>query len=157
MYPSAWYATRLPSGETATVRSSRTGKVPFTAGEAEACIRPVSTSTPKRTALAALRESFTRNGIVAEVLAATSTRWTFPPAQRTTDLESGVHAIPGYTPWIAQPSCMSCSTPSQTDRSTPDSRSRTKSVDLYLTRRRNASDLPSGDGVGRIEPPAPVT
>ncbi len=147
----------MPSGATATVRSIRTGKVPFTAGEAEACIRPVSTSTPKRTALAAFRVSFTWNGIAAAVFAATSTRWIFPPAQSTTDFESGVHAIPGYTPWIAQVSCMSCSTPSQTGRSTPDSRSRTKSVDLYFTRRRNASDLPSGDGVGRIEPPAPVT
>ncbi len=33
----------------------------------------------------------------------------------------------------------------------------TNSTDLYRTRRTNASDFPSGDGVGRIDPPGPVT
>ena len=52
---------------------------------------------------------------------------------------------------------MSRSSPSYTGFSTPDSRFLTNSTDLYRTRRTNASDFPSGDGVGRIDPPGPVT
>jgi hypothetical protein len=34
---------------------------------------------------------------------------------------------------------------------------RTNTVDLFRTRRMKARDLPSGEGVGRMEPPGPVT
>src|SRR5689334_2697323 len=160
MRPSAPYATRRPSGETVTHRRRRTGNCGFVetfrgavpaelagdappalaiCGDIDACISPVSTSTPNRIACAVLRVSFTWNGITATFLspwfarpeaATTSTRRIFPPAHSTTLFESGVHAIVGYTPWTAHVSCMSRSRPSQIGRSTPDSRSFTNSVDL---------------------------
>ena len=64
-------------------------------GDADAGIRPVSTSTGNRTADAVLRVSFTWNGILETCFPARSARWIIPPAQSTTDFESGVHAIPG--------------------------------------------------------------
>jgi hypothetical protein len=68
---------------------------PAMRGDADACMSPVSTSTPKRTAWAVLRESRTWNGISATCLLARSTRRIFPPAHNTIDFESGIHAIPG--------------------------------------------------------------
>jgi hypothetical protein len=64
-------------------------------GDMLACISPVSTSTPNRTACAVLRVSLTWNGITATCFDATSTFRIFPPAHSTTLFESGIHAIVG--------------------------------------------------------------
>ncbi len=69
--------------------------VPTMFGDADAVMTPVSTSTGKRTAEAVLRVSLTWNGIFATWFVARSARLMNPPDQKTTDFESGVHAIPG--------------------------------------------------------------
>ena len=54
-----------------------------------------ATGTEKRIVSATFRVSFTRNGIPVAARVATSTRKSPPFAQKTSERESGVHAIPG--------------------------------------------------------------
>ena len=114
--PRLWNTATSPLGETVTQRSILVVKVLGW------------TSTGKRSASITVRVSFTWKGIGVAWWLATSTRWSLPPAHSTISLPSGVQATEGYTPWIAQVSCMSRSSPVNTACSAPDSSSRTNST-----------------------------
>ena len=153
--PTAWKASRLPSGEEAAQRGNFTLKVSPSA----ICGRPAISEIVRCTRAV--------KGIVATA-PSRSTRRIFPPAETTSECESEAQLYPGRSRDTFIPSAMSTSMGSMRTRSAPVSRSRSQSAvrgpkrcpswEIVPSgmRRPKASQRPSGDGSGAIAPPLDV-
>ena len=153
--PTAWKASRPPSGEEAVQRGNFTLNVSPSA----ICGRPAISEIVRCTRAV--------KGIVA-MAPSRSTRRIFPPAETTIERESEAHAYPGRSRVTFIPSAMSTSIGSMRTRSAPVSRSRSHSAvrgpnrcpswEIVPSgmRRAKASQRPSGEGSGAIAPPLEV-